>query len=295
MDKRQRIILTRLIAGFLLASLIMRYKESVTPSTIQNPPLFLVQLDITYWAYKLAGLHALIIEHHTGALGFDLLIFGFCAGACLFPLRRIFVIPLSLLLFLYLISINGASMHHLHMFAGAAIVLWPFWAADNNTCLLLWQAMRYYTCFLYAMAFVWKAIFLDSFFYWNQGLVTFKANLVGYLYYHPRGLLSDWYRWCIREDWFLNLGCILVILLEGLMVIGLFTKKWDRVLIWFPVIIHLATYFFCDVFFIELLVLDLSLLSMRQIDLLGRWLPFLQMDFKLKGGRSFPWPAKKQA
>jgi len=71
-------------------------------------------------------------------------------------------------------------------------------------------------------------------------------------------------------------------LLEGIMVVGFFTKKYDRWLIWVPVVIHVTTYFFSDVFFIELLVVDLSFLSVTQLDRLGKIVSGLYQPEKQK-------------
>jgi hypothetical protein len=42
-----------------------------------------------------------------------------------------------------------------------------------------------------------------------------------------------------------------------------------------PVIIHIATYFFSDVFFIEMLVLIFLFFSNRQVETIGKKIPLL--------------------
>jgi hypothetical protein len=69
------------------------------------------------------------------------------------------------------------------------------------------------------------------------------------------------FRWFIQHPWLVNAGALLVYLLEGTMVIGLFTKRYDRWLGWLPVVIALVNYFFVDVFIFELLVLNFPFVS----------------------------------
>ena len=280
MTKEQRIILTRMVVGLMLIFLFIRFFQHTTASGMGSPPLFTIGLDITYWIYKMSNIPTLVIQSPVGAGLFDMLLF--CSGllAFIFPLRRTFIISFSILVFIYGLSFNAYGMHHAHAFGGMMIVLIPFWFADHSSFYLLWQGVRYYTCYIYLASFIWKAFISHSAFYWQQGINTFRFNLVEYLYHNPTGLLPSIYRWCIRETWFLNAGNLLIVLLEATMLIGFFTKKWDRYLFWIPVFIHATTYFFSDVMFLEILVLDISLLSMQQIDFLGRKIPLL--GFRMK-------------
>ncbi|HTQ63293.1 MAG TPA: hypothetical protein VMI12_00770 [Puia sp.] len=266
MSSGQRIIITRCIIIYILCFLLLRFIEYTTPSRLLSPPLFNLQLDITYWVYALLGIPEIIVHNPIGAVIFDFLLFLTGIFAIIFPLNRYFVISFTLLTIIYVLTFNAFATHHSHSMAGMMVILLPFWVADNEKCFLLWQGIRYYTCYIYSISFIWKTFIGSSFFNWEQGVGTFKSNLVDYLYHNPETLLSGFYRWCIREEWFLNIGNIFIVLLEGFMMIGFFTKKYDKILFWFPIIIHVTTYFFSDVLFFELLVLDFSLLNMNQFE-----------------------------
>lgn len=274
MNNTQRTIITRIVISYILLFLVLRFIEHLTPSRLLAPPLFHLQLDISYWLYKLSGIPSLIIYNKTGAILFDLLMFGTGLLSLIFPLQRKWLIPFSVFLFIYAISFNTFVMHHTHSNAGLMIVLFPFWFADNTRFFLLWQGIRYYTCFLYFTSFAWKLV-KGSFFNWQQGIGTFKVNMAEYIYHNPDNVLSGFYRYCIRHDWLLNAGNIILALMEGMMIIGFFTKKMDRLLFWIPVTIHVVTYFFSDVLFFELLVLDFSLLSGKKIEAIGHRIPIL--------------------
>jgi hypothetical protein len=271
MDSKQRIILTRLVTGAILLLLLLRWTEHATLSGIESPPLFSTGLDITYWLYILSGMPAVIIHNRIGSIVFDLFMFGSGVLSFVFPLQRKWLIGFSILLFVYGVSINAFSTSHSGQVWGYMIVLMPFWVGNNDKCYFAWQAMRYYTCYIYVMAFVWKTLLSGSFWYPYQGINSFKLNLFDYIYQNPDNMMTHFYKWFIRHEWVLNGGEKFVILLEGIMVIGFFTKKYDKWLIWAPVAIHGLTYLFADVFYIELLVLDISLLSLSQLSRLGKW------------------------
>lgn len=270
MENKQRIVLARLVTGSILLFLLLRWSEQTTLSQLLSPPMSAVELDLTYWLYKLSGLPSLIVYNKTGAILFDSLLFLTGLLSFLFPLQRRWIIPFSILLFIYVLSVNAFAMHHLGQVSGFMVVLLPFWIADNFKFSLAAEGMRYFTCFIYFMAFIWKTFIGNSFYYLHQGAGSFKSNLIDYIWLNPHNLLTLAYKWTIRHEWLLDGGEKLIILLEGIMIIGFFTKKYDSILIWVPVIIHVATYFFADVFFIELLVLDLFFLSSRQLELIGR-------------------------
>ncbi len=270
MNNSQRTVLTRLLTGYTLLFFVLRFFEHVTPSGLLGPPLFTTGLDLTYWAYRLLHLPQLLMMNHSGAVLFDLLVALSGVLALLFPLRRKWIIGFSILIALYAIGFNSAAMIHTVTVDGLFLVFLPFWFRDSERFSLAWQGIRYYACYLYFSAFIWKVFIGNAFFYWGQGAGSFKLNLVDYLYYHPDTLLSGFYRWFLRHEWALNGGHVLTILLEGAMGIGFFTRKFDRALFWIPVLIHIITYFFADVFIFELLVLNFAFLNGAQLAAIGQ-------------------------
>lgn len=275
MTNLQRIALTRLLVSYALLFFIIRFFEYTTPSRLLGPPLFNLDLDLTYWLYKLSGLPDLLIGNRAGAILSDLLLAGTGLMAILRPLRRAWIISFSILLTLYALAFSTFSLGHTVAFYGLIVVFLPFWIADNEKFNLAWQGIRYYTCFIYLAAFIWKTGIGDSFFYWQQGSGSFRYNLVEYLYHNPDSIMSGMSRWFISHDWALNTGHIFIILLEAVMGIGLFTKKYDRLLFWVPFIIHITTYIFADVFIFELMILNFAFLTGRQLTAISRKFPAL--------------------
>ena len=274
MNERQRIILTRLVTGCLLFLLTLRLLEHATLSGLGTPTLFTVDLDLFYWLYKDSGLPDWLMQHRAAAVAFDVSLLGSGVLAFLFPLNRKMILVFAVLLFLYTMTFLLFATEHLGQMDGFMLVLWPFLVAGDRRFTLAWEGMRYLTCLIYFLAFLWKTVWGNSFYYLHQGVTTVRSNLADYLSLNPGTTMTAIYEWFLRHPWLLNAGEKGVVLIEGIMVVGLFTKRYDRYLIWGPVIIHGVTYFFSDVFFIELLVLDLSFLSASALDRLTPILGF---------------------
>ena len=282
MNNRQRITLTRLVTGAILLFLTLRLAEHAMLSELQSPPLFTVEIDFTYWLFRESGIPAWIMQHRAAAILFDILLFSSGLLSFALPLNRKILAVFALLLFLYAMIFDLYATHHLAQVYGLMIVMLPFLVGNNDKFTLAWEGMRYFTCFIYFMAFIWKTCIGQSFYYLQQGADTFKNNLVSFISLNPDTRMTHFYEWFLRHEWILNTGEKGLVLLEGIMVAGFFTKKYDRWLIWVPVMIHVTTYFFSDVFFIELLVVDLSFLSITQLDRLGKIVSGLYQPEKQK-------------
>jgi hypothetical protein len=275
LNNRQRIVLTRLVVSSALLFFLLRFFEYTTPSRMQSPPLFNLDLDLTYWLYKLSGLSSLLVGNRIAAVLSDILLVGTGLLTILQPLKRIWIIGFSILIILYAMAFSTFSLGHTVAFYGLIVTFLPFWIGGDEKFSLAWEGIRYYTCFIYFAAFIWKTCIGDAFFYWQQGSGSFRYNLVEYLYHNPSTSMAGLYRWFITHDWALNMGHVFIILLEGLMGTGLFTKKYDRILFWLPFIIHITTYFFADVFIFELMVLNFAFLTGRQLTAISRKFPVL--------------------
>ena len=91
----------------------------------------------------------------------------------------------------------------------------------------------------------------------------------------PTSTLTNLYKFLIVRPYILNIGAIFIFLIEGLMIIGFFTRKFDHILLFIPIIIHIATYFFADVFFIDMLIGVFTFFSANQILKVKSLLPII--------------------
>lgn len=270
----EKITVQRMVLLYILMFLLLRFFINTTPSHTLQPPLFLIQFDPVYWLYKFSFL-SMINSNQLAADIFDTLLFTSCGLAIIFPKKKLFIISFSILLLIYSVSYNMSLVHHTHPLSLTILITLPFWVRRSSDWKLMWEGMRYYVCFSYTASFIWKTMIGNSFFVWNNGVNSTKLNLAEYIYHNPDSFSTGIMKYFIAHPALLNTGHVFIILLEGLMVIGFFTKKYDKYLILLPVIIHLSTYFFSDVFFIEMLVGLFVFLNTKQINWLSTKLPIL--------------------
>jgi hypothetical protein len=271
----QRKIIARLVFSYILIFLIYRFFINATPSNLLGPPLKVLNFDFTYWVYQLLHLQDVIVYNQTGGEIFDIVLFASCILCILFPSKNGLPIIFGILFFIYAITYNTYIVSHSHPLAVTMLITIPFFFKQDKYWKILWEGMRYYICYIYTISFVWKVFIGKSFFFWDQGINSFKLNLVEYLYHFPATTASSVYKYFITNPYLLNIGHLLIVLLEGVMVIGFFTKKYDRQLMIVPVLIHGATYFAADVFFMEMLVGVFTFLSIKNMVAINKKNSFL--------------------
>jgi hypothetical protein len=125
---------------------------------------------------------------------------------------------------------------------------------------MVWQGARYFCLYLYADAFIYKALIARNLYYFPMGAEIIKTNQAAFMLNSPASALSPVYSYFITHP-ALAYACFAgMVLLEGSMLVGFFTKRWGRFLFFVPILFHAIDYFFVDVFFGDLLILNLTLL-----------------------------------
>lgn len=273
-------LIKRCVLLFFLASLVYRGFSHTLSFQMDAPAFRISGNDLLIWLYNLSGLNYFIFENYTYSLIFNALLFGFWLLAFSFIRKKGFAIVFYFLFLLYALGFNANIGFTSSYLKGLIIIGFIFFINKSVNFELMWDALRYYACWLYFSAFVLKflnrAIFMPRF-----GEMTFKDNMSWYIYLNPNSILTDIYLFFIKNSWMLNIGDKIVFLFEGLFVIGFLTKKYDRFLGWGIVGLHLFLYFFSDTLFAEIFVLALPFISVKS------W----QKITKILGIRVNPSPA----
>lgn len=269
-----RIIITRVTLLYYLVFLLWRMASHILPYQLEEPVLTKLRYDFSFWLFRLAGLDRLLVESKTGAIIFTAALLLSCILAIIFPRKRGYIISFSILYLMFTIASNMYLCHSLHYYGMMTWIAVAFWSKKDEIFELLWEGMRYYACWIYGSAFVWKFI-NGVFFQWNAGVLSFKNNLTEYLYYNPDTAVAHIYYYFLQHSFWLNIGHKFVFLLEGSFIIGFFTKKFDKYLIASGLMIFMSIYFFSDVFFAELQILLLTFLPVTVWRSLNNKLPLL--------------------
>jgi hypothetical protein len=258
-DRRR---MCRIVFTFILFSLAYSWFSDTLVHQLRGPVLRYPYVDLSYWVFHLAGIPGFISGDPVIAWLFDGALIGCCMLVLVFPDRRIFAGLFFGLYFIYFILFNSYGLLHTSSKIGILLMPLPFLARGTRAFGLLWQGMRYFACFAYADAFLWK-LFRGTWLYAQQGVEIIKENLTPYLYFHPHTLQTGIYTWCLQHAGFTNGLFVAGFLAEGVFLVGFFTRRFDRYLFLLSILLPVGFLFLSDAFFFELIILGLTLLDLR--------------------------------
>ena len=257
---KKRILLCRSVFTFILMVLIYFGISNTLFHQLHAPVLKHPFVDPAYWLLHFFKIPDDIVSNYAVAYSFDIILFLSCIGCIIYPFKKIFIIIFLLVYFIYFITFNSYGAHHTHAGIGLLLIPFPFLFRTKIKFSLLWQALRYYTLFIYTSSFCWK-LFRMSFLDDNHGLLMLKNNLTSYLYYNPDTALSGIYTWLLQNPFLANAMYIGGFILEGMFFIGFFTRKYDKYLLANSIILIIGFWFLADAFFFPLLVMSFTLIN----------------------------------
>lgn len=268
-----RLVITRTVMTWYLLAILWRGYSHLLPGQLYEPAIFKVHYDLLFWFIKLSGIGPVLAQNVPGTI-FSVALIALCLGAIIAPRRQMLVVLFSVAFLVLAAVFNIYLCHSAHYLGGMAILTVAFWPHKDENFEMLWDGMRYYACWIYGSAFLWK-VAAGSFMQWDAGTLTFKSNLAEYIYHNPGTSLSTMYYYFLQHPWMLNLGHKLVYLAEGAFLIGFFTRKYDVLLICLAFFIFFSIFTFSDVFFVELLIVIFPLLPCSAWEWLQRKAPLL--------------------
>ena len=149
------------------------------------------------------------------------------------------------------VTLNSFQTLHTHYLAGLFFASIPFCFHRETIQNLLWQGVRYYTCWVYSCAFLWK--FCRGF--WQYPLhakAIILAENATYLAQHHDNFIAKIQIWLIANPSFAHVLLDVGMVVQALFIVGFFTKKLDKWLFILPFLFHGLTYILLDVAFWEL-------------------------------------------
>jgi hypothetical protein len=254
----------RLTFGFALLILADRYISHALVHQLERPVLFVTEFDYTYWVYHFIRLPGIFVQNRTGAMVFDgVLVVSTVWNLFTAANNRVMVSICALAWTLYGITYNSYACHFMHNIGGIMLLPYVFLAKKKDDFSMVWEGARYFCLFVYADAFLYKAVIAGNLYYFPMGVEIIKTNQAQFMLQNPASALTRFYAFFITHPGLSYAGFAGMVILQGSMIVGFFTKKWDRFLFFVPILFHLINYFFVDVCFFELLVLNLTLLPFK--------------------------------
>lgn len=246
---KYRVLILRVLLVATGCSLIWRFYSKILVSQIVDNQLRKVGSNLTYHLFELIGFHSLFSNYKV-AIAFDILLFLSLILLIIKPLNK----PLAIL-FLFLFNImnvyvNISITHSVHFLAQLVILLLILIPKKDVVFDTLWEGLRFFICGTYFVAFLLK-ILNGAVGKFDNGILILKSNMAAYMYLHPDSIHTHIYEFMIRNPFYVNIGSYFMYLLEGLFVIGFFTKRYDRWLAITLILLHTILYYFVNTLFIE--------------------------------------------
>jgi hypothetical protein len=274
--------IARIIFGCILCTLVYSFMAHTLLHQLQQPVIRYPYVDVTYWLLHWLQIPEFITGHYIVAWIFDAALVITCIMAFLFPAKRLFVIVFLILYFIYYITLNTYGTHHAGNRMGILLIVVPFLVANITGFNYLWQGLRYWLVFGYSCAFFYK-LFRLSWLHADQGMLIMKKNLAGYLYFNPDTSLAAFYKWLLSHPQLVNALFTTGFIIEGVFIIGFFTKKFDHLLAALSVLLVTGFWLVADAHFFELLILSATLINFRY----QYFVPTGQWFRNVFGGRLF--------
>lgn len=250
--------LCRIVFAVILFDLVMAGFSNTLIHQLRSPVLKYSYLDPSYWIMNMLYIPELISSNSFLAWTCDIILFGSCIGALIFPQKKWIIALFIVFYFLYFIIFNSFGSHHTHFLVPVLIAPVPFLFSQKRFS-YTWEALRYFTLFIYSAAFLWK-FFRFSWLSNDQGILIVKKNLAPYLYFNPNTLLAGIYVWFLNNPLIIEIIFFTGFIFEGVFIIGFFTKKYDQYLFFISLILPFGFWFLADTVFYENLILSITLL-----------------------------------
>lgn len=243
------LLLLRLVALFFIGSFTWRWYSHLSIRELLINPLTYTGYSVPFMMYKVSGLEDFLRGHIYVVQWIDILLWASWIGVLLKPSWYWNRVLAFVLFFLYSVVFPvhlAFPVHYLSaMVVGSMLLLIPQAEAFSYG----WHLYRYYACFVYSSAFVWKVVHGGMFDL--SGVQVVKENIATYMILNPDTWYTSFYAWLIRNEWLLTSGTLITYLLEGSFILGFFTRKFDAWLIVFILLIHWALYLTVDTSFVE--------------------------------------------
>lgn len=244
-----RSTIARVTMLYFIGIFLLRLFSVALPFQLNQPVLHNVNFDFTEGIFLGSGLSGFLLHNMIANRIFSLSLLLLPLFCFLQSKRRWPFILFSFVFFIYTLFNNLYVTHQQHYLHFAWLITIPFMASAKGFD-LLWQGARYYACWFYSMAFLLKVI-NGGFFQEGFGEITIKTQMASYIFAHPNALQTHLYTWLLQHPFWLNASAKFTFLLEGVFMIGFFTREYDKWLVLAGFLIFAFTAFSADVFFIE--------------------------------------------
>lgn len=241
--------MARVIFSWLFVVLVYFFWTDSLLSQLQQPVLISPSSDNSYWLLHILRIPQWLLRNRFAALIFDSVITCSCIICIFVPQQRVFTwITVACTWLLYICFCSAAGKHYAQI--GYLLAPIPFLALDPKKFSLLWEALRYWVCFLYGCAGIYK-LYYGGFAYPDQMVNIMQQMNAEWLIFNPEGLQRSIILYLTDHPATAQGLYRVAAVAELSLVIGFFTKKWDRWLLIGLILFHVGNLFLLHIPFVE--------------------------------------------
>jgi hypothetical protein len=244
-----RNIIARVVFLWLFIILVYFFHCNTLLSQLHQPVFIYSGSDNSFWLVHLLYIPQFFLQHYWAALLFDITLTTSCLICIFLPTNKLFtyltIIGIWLLHFCYSSAAGKQYAQIGYLITPTALLFF-----NPTKFAFSWQLVRYWVCFLYGSAGLYKIINGGFSHPLNMSNILQQMN-AEWLYFNPTGFQSTSIFYLINHPFLSQLFFIVATLVDLSCIIGFFTKKYDQYLVGMLILFHLGNYFLLHISFIE--------------------------------------------
>ena len=244
-----RNFIARIVFCWLFCILIYFFCTHTLLSQLQQPVFIHSGSDNTFWLLHYLRIPQFFLHNYWAALLFDITITTSCIICIVLPQNKactyITILGIWLLHFCYS---SAAGKHYAQI--GYLLPPLALLIFNEKKFAISWQLIRYWICFLYCSAGIYKMVY-GGFFYANNMSNILQQMNAEWLFFNPKGVQTSCIYFLINHPFWAQLFYQAAVLIEMAFFIGFFTKKYDKYLVSTLILFHVGNYFLLHISFIE--------------------------------------------
>lgn len=256
-----RISYSKIVYVSILLIFLGRFYQGVMLHDFTNPVLVTPLIDNTYWLLFFLSIPQTILGSTLFSWTIDIGLIALPVLLLFWDNRwlRFLLFPLLLL---YIVSYASCIAFQGHGLYGLILVLLPLLFVGERG--ERWfEANRYYACFIFASAAIWK-VFRGNIFDVDHFSNILKNQHASYFFYRPDGMRGNLFDYLIHHPEVSSLLLYGAVLLQLSFTVGFFTKRYDLFLALILLLFLIFNWLVMDISFWNMFVIVLLFLPWRE-------------------------------
>ena len=235
----------RMIFSIVLLEYLMFVFSGVSFSFLYGNSFFSLEADPATWLFYLAKMPQLITANHWAGILLDTLIISLLLLFIRNPFNNLIALTLFLLLLLFYVTLMGHLVHHNFQF-GFCLVFIPFIFRKESNKQFAFEAVRYFLLFFYVSAAWWK-IYYNSLSDISHFSHLASSQFTPYYLEANTGIRTAFNLFLVSHPsfgWSLYTASVV---LELFVIVGFFSKRFDKWIALFILLFHFSNWFMMDI------------------------------------------------